>query len=64
MFNTMQVLLYNFFEDSTANASQWRLVLRGMSNGACNVPVPDFDETKHASICTEVVFLIPPYLSY
>ncbi|KAF9778765.1 hypothetical protein BJ322DRAFT_1114103 [Thelephora terrestris] len=48
------VFLYNFFKDSTANASQWRLVIRGNSDG---IPAPDFDETRHASICTELKFL-------
>ena len=50
--NSTQVLLYNFFKDSTASASQWRLVMRDSPDG---VPVPDFDETKHAGICTEVL---------
>lgn len=53
--NPMQVLLYNFFKDSTANANQWRLVMRDCSDGT---HVPDFDETKHAGMCTEVLFLI------
>lgn len=49
--NVPQVLLYNFFKDSTASASQWRLI---MKNGSNDKPAPDFDETKHASLCTEV----------
>jgi len=56
-FNTTQVLLYNFFEDSDANANQWRLVMRGRSDGTYETPVPEFDETKHASICIEVLLL-------
>ena len=47
-FNATQVLVYNFFKDSTANVNQWRLVMRG-----------DPDETRHASICMEVWFSIP-----
>jgi hypothetical protein len=48
-----KVLLYNFFEDSTATLSQWRLVLNEVErrNRSCEAPV--FDETRHASICSE-----------
>ncbi|QRV93432.1 UvrD-like helicase carboxy-terminal domain protein [Ceratobasidium sp. AG-Ba] len=47
------VLLYNFFEDSTPAASTWRVILRelqGFSTGS----VPRFDEIRHAVICTEL----------
>ena len=49
-----KVLLYNFFEDSTATSNQWRLVLNRISNGVDLSDVPTFDETRHASICIEV----------
>ena len=53
----IKVLLYNFFEDSTATSSQWRLVLNGLSDGANLLDAPTFDETRHASICVEVCCL-------
>jgi hypothetical protein len=43
-----QVLLWNFFQDSTANSSQWRIV---------HGPPPEFDDVKHAGICSEVFFV-------
>jgi hypothetical protein len=49
-----QVLLYNFFKDSTATLNQWRLVLNGISDGSGLLDAPTFDETRHASICAEV----------
>ena len=49
-----KVLLYNFFEDSTATPSQWRLVLNGVFNGDNLSDAPAFDETRHASVCVEV----------
>jgi len=58
--DSAQVLLYNFFKDSTANVNQWRLVMRGGSDGTRDTPAPDFDETRHASICTEVLTSIAP----
>ena len=58
----MQVLLYNFFKDSTASANQWRLILRDGSDGTHNTSAPGFDETKHAGICTEVLPLACPAL--
>ena len=62
--NTIQVLLYNFFKDSHATANQWRLVKRSNSNGMASTSVPDFNETKHASICMEVLFFISPHPSH
>ncbi|QRW07577.1 P-loop nucleoside triphosphate hydrolase [Ceratobasidium sp. AG-Ba] len=47
------VLLYNFFEDSTPAASTWRVILHGLQ-GANNGPIPRFDEIRHAVICTEL----------
>lgn len=49
-----KVLLYNFFEDSTATLSQWRLVLNGVERKDRDCEAPAFDETRHASICSEV----------
>ena len=46
--------VYNFFEDSTATASQWRLVLNGVLDGDDLFDAPTFDETHHASIRVEV----------
>ncbi|TFK51884.1 hypothetical protein OE88DRAFT_1483274 [Heliocybe sulcata] len=52
------VLLYNFFKDSTSDFSQWRVVLNAMveSQGE-HISVPSFDEVRHASICSELKFL-------
>ncbi|KAI0638791.1 hypothetical protein C8Q77DRAFT_1044775, partial [Trametes polyzona] len=44
------VLLYNPFEDSKEDDSQWRVVL----NAVTGVPAPTFDETRHAGICREL----------
>jgi hypothetical protein len=70
LLTTKQVVLYNFFEDSTATPNQWRLVLNEISNGDDLPDVPTFDETRHASICVEVCcllskhfFLRPPPLT-
>ena len=52
--NETKVLLYNFFEDSTATLSQWRLVLNDVEQKYYHVEAPAFDETRHASICSEV----------
>ena len=49
-----KVLLYNFFEDSTATLSQWRLVLNDVKREDYDHEAPAFDETRHASICSEV----------
>ena len=49
------MLLYKFFEDSSADLSQWRVVLNVLRgyNGQ-NVLAPEFDNTRHAGLCTEV----------
>ena len=49
----IQVLLYNFFEDSTADLSQWRVVLNAAGRRA-SLSVPRFDDSRHAGICSEV----------
>ena len=56
ILDNLQVLVYHFFGDSPANASKWQLVMGGITDGMCDVTVPKFDETKHASICVEVLF--------
>lgn len=48
-----KVLLYNFFEDSTATLNQWRLVLNEVERMDRGCEAPVFDETRHASICSE-----------
>ena len=54
----LQVLLFNFFEDSSVDVSQWRVVLNGLSNlQADSIPAPVFDENKHAGVCLELKFL-------
>ncbi|RPD59349.1 hypothetical protein L226DRAFT_576154 [Lentinus tigrinus ALCF2SS1-7] len=50
------VLLYNFFEDSTADVSQWRVVLNALPPRE-HVPAPSFDEIRHNIICRELKFL-------
>ncbi|KAJ6519176.1 hypothetical protein C8R45DRAFT_1204389 [Mycena sanguinolenta] len=50
------VLLYNFFEDSTVGAAQWRVVLNALgTNGG--IPAPLFDPARHAGVCLELKFL-------
>ena len=54
-----KVLLYNFFEDSTATLDQWRLVLNGDVKRKGRSGIPTFDETRHVSIYVEVRCLQP-----
>lgn len=54
-----KVILYNFFEDSTATLNQWRLVLNEVPDGGDLPDAPTFDETRHASIRVEVRYLRP-----
>ena len=60
----IKVLLYNFFEDSTATPAQWRLVLNGVFKRGNLSDVPTFDETRHASICMEVRCLQPLFFFF
>lgn len=46
------MLLYNFFEDSTVDLSQWRVVLNSLPMKQVNCP--RFDETRHSGVCREV----------
>ncbi|KAJ4470931.1 hypothetical protein J3R30DRAFT_3531939 [Lentinula aciculospora] len=52
------VLLYDFFGDSPAKLSQWRLILNAL-NERSGVAAPDFEKNKqrYASICSELKFL-------
>lgn len=50
-----KVLLYNFFEDSSVDVSQWRVVLNVLDDSQKEVlSPPHFDETRHAGVCSEV----------
>ncbi|KAH8984681.1 hypothetical protein EDB92DRAFT_1885663 [Lactarius akahatsu] len=52
------VLLYNFFEDSTVDVSQWRVVLNAIDRAQrAKIPAPTFDENRHAGVCSELKFL-------
>ncbi|KIN94541.1 hypothetical protein M404DRAFT_380130 [Pisolithus tinctorius Marx 270] len=58
------VLLYNFFEDSTMDLSRWRLVLAaidGVVEGykPCQLQAPCFerDETRYVGLCRELKLL-------
>ena len=51
--------MYNFFKDSSANLSQWRLLLNGISSLNDLSSGPAFDDTRHASICVEVHLVRP-----
>jgi hypothetical protein len=52
-----QVLLYNFFQDSSVDYSQWRVVLNAIEDSA--ILAPSFDETHHAGVCSEVRAFFP-----
>ncbi|KAF8895020.1 hypothetical protein CPB84DRAFT_1782432 [Gymnopilus junonius] len=47
------VLLYKFFEDSTVELSQWRVVLNLLLDGIGQA-APQFDEIRHAGVCSEL----------
>ncbi|KAF8261744.1 hypothetical protein EI94DRAFT_1809815 [Lactarius quietus] len=52
------VLLYNFFEDSTVDVSHWRVVLSAIECARREkIPTPAFDENRHAGVCSELKFL-------
>ncbi|KAI0757678.1 hypothetical protein C8Q80DRAFT_1134850 [Daedaleopsis nitida] len=52
------VLLYNFFEDSTVDLSQWRVVLNALPEQLrANHPAPRFDDARHSGVCRELKFL-------
>ncbi|EUC55029.1 P-loop nucleoside triphosphate hydrolase, putative, partial [Rhizoctonia solani AG-3 Rhs1AP] len=47
------VLIYNFFEDSIASATTWRIVLYGLDSSKYR-SLPEFDAIRHAIICSEL----------
>ncbi|KAI9453660.1 hypothetical protein BJY52DRAFT_1288007 [Lactarius psammicola] len=52
------VLLYNFFEDSAVDVSQWRVILNAIDRAQREkIPAPTFDENRHAGVCSELKFL-------
>jgi hypothetical protein len=54
-----QVLLYRFFEDSTVDFNQWRVVLNLIeAPGHAEEHAPRFDEERHAGVCSEVSSII------
>ena len=51
----IQVLLYDFFEDSSVDVAQWRVVLNAINRAQRErIPAPTFDENRHAGVCAEV----------
>ena len=52
ILTVQQVLLYNFFEDSSASAADWRVILNALDQPPPGVPL--FDWLRHASICSEL----------
>ncbi|KAI6022543.1 hypothetical protein BKA83DRAFT_1216703 [Pisolithus microcarpus] len=58
------VLLYNFFEDSTVDLSRWRLVLAAVDGAVegykpCQLHAPSFerDESRYVGLCRELKLL-------
>ncbi|KIY43108.1 hypothetical protein FISHEDRAFT_54171, partial [Fistulina hepatica ATCC 64428] len=52
------VLLLNFFEDSSVDASQWRVVLNALPvSELVKTARPQFDKSLHAGVCSELKFL-------
>ncbi|KAH8101588.1 hypothetical protein BXZ70DRAFT_933981 [Cristinia sonorae] len=51
------VLLYDFFEDSTVEVSQWRVVLNILADDGREVNCPRFNEIRHSGVCRELKFL-------
>ncbi|KAH9971205.1 hypothetical protein BGW80DRAFT_1322645 [Lactifluus volemus] len=52
------VLLYDFFDDSTVDVAQWRVILNAINRTRREkIPAPTFDENRHASVCAELKFL-------
>ncbi|PSS06635.1 hypothetical protein PHLCEN_2v3591 [Hermanssonia centrifuga] len=50
------VLLYNFFEDSKVDVSQWRVILNALPEEK-QIKCPQFDDTRHNGVCRELKFL-------
>nr|GAT46622.1 predicted protein [Mycena chlorophos] len=51
------VLIFNFFEDSTVGEAQWRVVLNALDEDSRKEAVPAFDKARHAGVCVELKFL-------
>lgn len=52
------VLLYNFFADSTVDLSQWRVVLNALPQGSGEaLRAPRFDDSRHNGVCRELKIL-------
>src|SRR5258708_38602008 len=55
----MQVFLYNFFHDSLVD-NAWRLMLNDVYHdgiGQSRISAPQFDKTRHGTLCSEVNFI-------
>ncbi|TFY57544.1 hypothetical protein EVJ58_g6956 [Rhodofomes roseus] len=49
------VLLYNFFADSTVDLSQWRVVLNALPGGSSEaLRAPRFEDSRHNGVCREL----------
>ncbi|KAH7101458.1 hypothetical protein BKA62DRAFT_176919 [Auriculariales sp. MPI-PUGE-AT-0066] len=50
------VLIFDFFHDSTVSDKQWRVILNALPHPvSCDgVPAPAFDTTRHAGVCSEL----------
>jgi hypothetical protein len=51
----MEVLLYHFFQDSTVDPSQWRVILNALESP--QLRAPSFNKRHHAGLCNEVIEL-------
>ena len=53
--NLEQVLLYKFFESSSVDAPQWRVLLCALPKDQLScTKFPAFDEVRHGGLCREV----------
>jgi len=51
------VLIFDFFSDSTVTHNQWRVVLNAMpkhEDGCSDTPAPAFDSIRHAGVCADL----------
>ncbi|KAH7101434.1 hypothetical protein BKA62DRAFT_703810 [Auriculariales sp. MPI-PUGE-AT-0066] len=50
------VLIFNFFGDSTVSDQQWRVVLNALTDAVdqAGVPAPTFDAIRHAGVCADL----------
>ncbi|KAF5345183.1 hypothetical protein D9758_009704 [Tetrapyrgos nigripes] len=51
------VLLYDFFSDSPAELSQWRVILGALEEDGTAIPDFERNRSRYASICSELKFL-------